>query len=59
MKKDRRFELVHNEGSVFKDEGVIQILKDKDTGVHYILCKTAYGVAMSPLLNPDGNPVVE
>lgn len=59
MNKSSRFELVHNEGSIFKDKGVVQILKDKETGVLYILCKVSYGVAMTPLLGADGKPVIE
>lgn len=43
MKKENRFEIVFTDGSQFKDEGMRQILVDKETGVNYLLCKSNRG----------------
>ena len=53
-----RFVVVHKEGNFVKEEGVRQILVDKETGVTYLLWKSGYGAGITPLLNPDGTPVI-
>ena len=40
-KKEERFEVTFRDGSQLKDEGVRQILVDKETGVNY-LCSEAF-----------------
>ena len=35
-KKEERFEVIFRDGSQLKDEGVRQILVDKETGVNYL-----------------------
>ena len=54
---DKRFEIVFKEGTAFSS--VKQILKDKETGVHYLVYSSGYGVAITPLLDSDGKPVIE
>ena len=52
-KKEERFIRVHSEnfGSEF-------ILVDKKTGVNYLFVQSGYAGGLTPLLNPDGTPVV-
>ena len=57
-KKETRFEVVYKEGSQLSEEGVRQILVDKETGVHYLLWKAGYGAGITPLLDSDGKAVV-
>jgi len=48
-----RFEYVYSQGGVDK----ILVLKDKMTGVHYLITRTANGngVGITPLMNADGS----
>ena len=39
-KKEERFEVIFRDGSQLKDEGVRQILVDKETGVKYLCWKS-------------------
>lgn len=55
MKKDKRFEVIYKQGSELSYQGVIQILVDKETGVHYL---SQYNVGLTPLLDASGNPIV-
>ena len=57
-KKESRFKVIHKEGSSLLDEGVRQILVDKETGVHYLTWKAGYGAGITPLLDSAGKPVV-
>ena len=50
-KKEERFEITFRDGSQLKDEGVRQILVDKETGVNYLCWKSGYGAAITPLLD--------
>ena len=45
-KKEERFEVTFRDGSQLKDEGVRQILVDKETGVNYLCWKSGYGAAI-------------
>ncbi len=54
--KEDRFIKIYSQGGTFKT--AIQIWVDKQTGVNYIYAPSSYGVAMTPLLNRDGTPVV-
>lgn len=59
MKKDKRFEVVLEEGSSLTDEGIKRILVDKVTGVHYLTWKSGYAGGITPLLDSEGKAVVE
>ena len=39
-KKEERFEVIFRDGSSLKDDGVRQILVDKETGVNYLCWKS-------------------
>ena len=58
MKKDERFEVIYKDGSGLKNEGIRQILVDKETGVNYLLWQAGYGAGITPLLDSDGKPIV-
>ena len=45
-KKEERFEVIFRDGSGLKDEGVRQILVDKETGVNYPCWKSGYGAGV-------------
>lgn len=57
-KKENRFVIIYKDGSQLSDEGVRQILIDKETGVHYLTWKAGYGAGITPLLDSDGNVVI-
>ncbi|WP_099468104.1 DUF6440 family protein [Konateibacter massiliensis] len=57
-KKEQRFIVTHREGSQLKDEGVRQILVDKETGVNYLWVKSGYAGGITPLLDADGKPII-
>ena len=52
-KKEERFIRVHSENF-----GSEMILVDKKTGVNYLFVQSGYAGGLTPLLNPDGTPVV-
>ncbi len=58
LEKEERFEVTFRDGSQLKDEGVRQILVDKETGVHYLCWKSGYGAAITPLLDSEGKVIV-
>lgn len=52
----KRFEVLYKQGSAF---GVyVRILRDKETGVQYLLAGEGYSVALTPLLDQSGKPAV-
>ena len=53
-----RFEVIFRDGGGLKDEGVRQILVDKETGVNYLCWKSGYGVSITPLLDSEGKVIV-
>ena len=53
-KKEERFEVIFREGWLPKNEGIRQILVDKETGVNYLCWKSGYGAGITPLLDSDG-----
>ena len=57
-KKENRFVIIYKDGSQLSDEGVRQILIDKETGVHYLTWKAGYGAGITPLLDSDGNDII-
>jgi len=52
-KKEERFIRVHSENF-----GSEMILVDKKTGVNYLFVQSGYAGGLTPLLNPDGTPMV-
>ena len=56
--KSERFEVVFKDGSQIKDEGVRQILVDKETGVNYLVWKSGYTEGITPLLDSEGKVVI-
>ena len=52
---DNRFEVIYERKGF---NSVEQILVDKETGVHYLFHGFGYGGGLTPLLGPDGNPIV-
>ena len=52
--KDKRFEKIYSQGA-----GSVQILVDKETGVHYLFCSSGYAGGLTVLLDKDGKPVVD
>ncbi|MCF0150013.1 MAG: hypothetical protein HUJ80_01220 [Firmicutes bacterium] len=58
MNKETRFEVIYKDGSEMKNEGLRQILVDKQTGVSYLLWKAGYGAGITPLLDADGKPII-
>jgi hypothetical protein len=58
-KKEERFKVLEKEGSQLKDSGMIQIIVDTQTGVHYLWIKSGYAGGLTPLLDAEGKPVIE
>jgi len=57
-KREDRFEVVYKDGSQLRDEGIRQIIVDKETGVHYLVWKSGYGAGITPLLDSEGRVVI-
>ena len=53
-KKEERFVNVYTQGALSS----VQILVDKETGVNYLFHQSGYAGGLTPLLKPDGTPVV-
>ena len=56
-KKEKRFEIVHTESS--KAFSGTMILRDKQTGVHYLYVASGYGGGLTALLDSEGKPVMD
>ena len=56
--KENRFESMYKEGSSLKEEGIIQIIVDLKTGVHYLVWKSGYAGGITPLLDENGDVVI-
>jgi len=50
----KRFKKVYSQGTV----NVTEIWVDKETGVNYLFHASGYASGLTPLLGPDGKPVV-
>ena len=57
-KPSDRFVVILKEGSQIRDEGLQQLLVDRETGMTYLCWKAGYGSAITPLLDRDGKPVI-
>ena len=55
MAKDERFVKTYSQGFWGR---TIEIWVDQATGVNYICTQSGYAGGMTPLLKPDGTPVV-
>ncbi len=55
MKNSERFEVVYKQGKI----DVIEILVDRETGVNYIFRTNGYAGGITPLLDENGNVVVD
>lgn len=55
-KKRKRFCVKEEENTDF---GIIRIVVDSQTGVNYILCSGLGGSSMTPLLDAEGNVVID
>lgn len=51
---DDRFEKVYTQGVM----NVTEVWVDKQTGVNYLFHASGYAGGLTPLLKPDGTPVV-
>ena len=53
MAKEKRFIKTYSQGA-----GSTEIWVDKETGVNYLFVSQGYAGGLTPLLKPDGTPVV-
>ena len=56
-KKEDRFIKVYSQNGGFAGNSMV-IYVDKETGVNYLFSASGYAGGLTPLLNPDGTPVV-
>jgi hypothetical protein len=56
-KKDKRFEIVHKDSISMAQEAIV--IKDKETGVHYLFFASGYGGGLTPLLDKDRKPLID
>ena len=57
-KKQTRFAVVLREGNQLSEEGVRQILVDKQTGVNYLVWKAGYAGGITPMYDADGKLII-
>lgn len=55
---DDRFEVIFKEGNHLTGTGQKIILVDRETGVHYLWIQSGYAGGLTPLLDPEGKPIV-
>ena len=55
-KTEDRFIRIYSQGGLTSPN--VQILVDKVTGVNYMYTQSGYAGGLTPLLKPDGTPVV-
>jgi len=56
MASGKRFEIIIEDRTTGKNT---RVLKDKETGVLYIYHGSDRGGGITPLLGPDGKPIIE
>ena len=56
MGKNDRFICTYSQGGLAGPS--VKILVDKTTGVNYVFTASGYAGGLTPLLKPDGTPVV-
>lgn len=59
MNSEDRFEKILEEGKQMKSEGTRIILRDKETGVCYLVWHSGYAGGITPLLGADGKVIVK
>lgn len=52
--KEKRFEVVYSQGTM----DIVRILVDQKTGVHYLQVCNGYAGGLTPLLDPEGKPLI-
>ena len=57
MAKERRFVKVYSDNGGLSNPQTM-ILVDRETGVNYLYIGNGYGGGVTPLLKPDGTPVI-
>lgn len=55
--EDRRFKVIHKEGNSLGH--VMEILVDKETGIHYLFAQSGYAGGLTMLLDSQGRPVID
>lgn len=55
---EKRFKVIYKDGTAIKNEGLRQILVDKETGVNYLVWSSGYAGGVTPLLDSEGKVVV-
>ncbi len=53
MAKDKRFKKIYSQGA-----GSVEILIDKETGVHYLFRSGGYAGGLTVLLGKDSKPII-
>lgn len=56
MKKERRFEVIFEEGKL-NDKS--RIIRDKKTGVQYLYAFYGQGAGLTVLVDKDGKPLID
>lgn len=56
MRSDRRFVVIHSEGSELTQ--CSKILVDRETGITYLFIKSGYSGGLTVLLDKEGKPVI-
>ena len=56
-KKEKRFLVTYSHGGGFNGPATY-VLVDKQTGVNYLYAAGSYGGGVTPLLKPDGTPII-
>jgi len=54
-KKEKRFVRTFSESGL---KGSTEIWVDRETGINYLYHSAGYSGGLTPLLNPDGTPVI-
>ncbi len=57
MKKDKRFVRIYKQGHCLGNG--VDIIVDKNSGVHYVYAFGEYGGGLTPLLDENGNIVID
>ncbi|MBR3275191.1 MAG: hypothetical protein IKG08_01080 [Eubacterium sp.] len=58
MRTGKRFLITHKEGNSLSYPGKCVVITDTQTGMNYLCVYCGYGMAVTPLLGADGQPVV-
>ena len=53
---DKRFEFQKPQRENLMTDAIVIV--DKKTGVNYLFVRSGYGAGLTPLLDPDGKPII-